>query len=72
MISISEPELLFYIKEYQMFFCSGKPHPCERDVDKFLENVKVKLKSKPNVDQHPKCTDDAILLSKLFHNCYIR
>ena len=48
-----------------MFFCSGKPHPCERDVDIFLENVKVKLKSKPNVDQHPKCTDDAILPNKL-------
>jgi hypothetical protein len=66
------------LKEYRMVFRAGLRDPCTRVVARLSESVKI-LEAQasvflrfPKVEQHPKCMDHAILLGKLFGNCFIK
>ena len=59
-------------------FRAGLRDPCMRDVARLSESVKILEPQAcvflrfPNVEQHPKCMDHAILLGKPFGNCFIK
>jgi hypothetical protein len=67
------------LKEYRMFSVhAGLRDPCTRDVARLSESVKI-LDAQasvflrfPKVEQHLKCMDHAILLGKLFGDCFIK
>jgi hypothetical protein len=66
------------IKEYRMVFRAGLGDSCTRDVARLSESVKILEPQAsvflyfPNIEQHPKCMDHAILLGKPFGNCFIK
>jgi hypothetical protein len=63
---------IYGLKEYRMVFRAGLRDPCTWESVKILKPQASVFLRFPKVEQHPKCTDHAILLGKPFGNCFIK